>query len=115
MQDYWNDPPEEPDAPACIRKGCEEEPTLNENDMWVCECGKSWAFVQPIEPDPPDEPDEPVEAYKSPIKIYCSTCKAWTDEANHKFIDIAEGMFGEDRMTFECSECRQVSTSSRVG
>ena len=114
MHDYWNDPPEEPDAPACIREGCDEEPTLTADDVWKCECGATWAYVPEIEPDEPDEPEEEVEPYQRPIEVYCSTCKEWTDESRHKFVDISEGMIGEDRLTFECVKCKQESTSSRV-
>ena len=116
MHDYWNDPPDPPDAPPCIMEGCPGEPTLTGDEVWKCECGASWAFVHPIEPDlPDDQPEEPIEEYHPPIKVYCPTCKVWTDEGRHKSIDVGEGLFGEDQLTFECCECKKVSTSPRVG
>ena len=49
------------------------------------------------------------------IKVRCSTCEEWIDERKVEFIDISEGMMGEDRLTFKCPKCKKESTSSRVG
>jgi len=47
MNDYWNDPPEEPEVPEC----CEMEMECDRNGvLWCKNCGAQ------IEPDPEPEP-----------------------------------------------------------
>jgi len=57
----------------------------------------------------------PSYQFKKIIRVYCSTCDEWIDEDNTEFVDCEEGMFGEDRLTFICKECKMESTSSRRG
>ena len=54
------------------------------------------------------------EQWEPQIKVHCKKCDKWMDEALTVFIDISEGMQGEDRMTFRCPICKTVSTSTRV-
>jgi len=49
------------------------------------------------------------------IKVRCKTCNEWIDETKVEFINIEEGMMGEDRLTFRCPTCKETSTSPRVG
>lgn len=48
------------------------------------------------------------------IKVYCTKCKDWIDEKLVEFVNIEEGMFGEDRLTFVCPHCKKQSTSVRM-
>jgi len=56
MNDYWNDPPEEPEMPEC----CDEVMMLKDNGDCVCEtCGKVILRQPDIEPTPDVElPDD---------------------------------------------------------
>lgn len=59
MNDYWNDPPEEPEPPQCPRDDCDGYGELkhgHEDGMTLfCDtCGKEWDVDYPSEPDPPD-------------------------------------------------------------
>jgi len=58
--------------------------------------------------------DDPYEEYIPPVKVYCKPCQGWINEDTTEFLDISEGPMGEDKMTFRCPTCQQVSTSSRV-
>jgi hypothetical protein len=53
--------------------------------------------------------------YHKTIKVYCDGCKDWINEDDTEFVDISEGMQGEDRLTFICKKCKMESTSNRVG
>lgn len=53
--------------------------------------------------------------YERPIQVYCNTCKKWIDEKETKFINIEEGIQGEDILTFKCPVCSSVSSSKRLG
>ena len=61
MNDYWNDPPDEPDPPQCPRDGCEgwsdPEKERIEDGVLMCECDsctQKWF----IEPEPEYGPPE---------------------------------------------------------
>ena len=49
------------------------------------------------------------------IRVYCKNCKDWMDEASVEFLNIEEGMMGEDRLTFKCPKCHSKQISVRVG
>ena len=51
--------------------------------------------------------------FKKIIRVYCDGCKEWMDEDDTEFVDISEGVQGEDRLTFTCKKCKMESTSSR--
>ena len=53
--------------------------------------------------------------YRKTIRVYCKGCECWINEDYTEFVDISEGMQGEDRLTFICNECKMKSTSNRVG
>lgn len=53
--------------------------------------------------------------YKRLIQVYCNICKEWIDEKETKFINIEEGIQGEDILTFKCPVCSSVSSSKRLG
>jgi len=58
MNDYWNDPPEEPDEQTC--KKCDgygevAEETDNKILFRCFECDHEWSLPFPVEPDPPEE------------------------------------------------------------
>jgi len=66
MNDYWNDPPEEPEMPEC----CDEVMTLKDNGDCACEtCGK----LIPCQPDIEPMPDG------VDIGNTCRTCGKETD------------------------------------
>jgi len=54
MNDYWNDPPEEPEPPFCVR--CKEYMNVAENGLTAkCPvCGKEWAAQPQGIPEPAD-------------------------------------------------------------
>jgi len=54
------------------------------------------------------------EPYVPPITVNCVQCGRF-DETTVEFIDISEGMQGEDRLTFRCPTCKEVRTSNRLG
>lgn len=49
------------------------------------------------------------------IKVYCKECKEWIDETTVEFVDICEGIQGEDLLTFICPTCKTKSQSRRIG
>jgi len=53
--------------------------------------------------------------YERPIRVYCDTCKEFIDEKRVKFINIEEGIQGEDILTFKCPDCSSVCSSKRLG
>jgi len=53
--------------------------------------------------------------YKRPIVVYCNTCREWYDEKKVEFINIEEGMQGEDILTFKCPVCSTIRSSKRLG
>ncbi len=53
--------------------------------------------------------------FKRKIQVYCSHCSMWINEETTKFVNIEEGMQGEDKLTFICPDCGQTSTSRRYG
>ena len=53
--------------------------------------------------------------FEKTIRVHCKECDVWMDESSVEFLNIEEGMMGEDRMTFRCPICKTVSTSLRVG
>lgn len=75
MRDFWNDPPEYPEAPEC----CEDEMEINDDGSCVCaHCGKR------IEPPKEYEDSEvfqdvelPDDYFKGPEK--CPHGREWTD------------------------------------
>jgi Zn finger protein HypA/HybF involved in hydrogenase expression len=42
-----------------------------------------------------------------PIKVNCKKC-GLMDENDVEFIDIAEGVLGEDILTFVCPKCKKI-------
>jgi len=53
--------------------------------------------------------------YEKEIKVFCRKCREWINEREVEFVDIQEGIEGEDQMTFRCPKCKTKSTSTRVG
>lgn len=53
--------------------------------------------------------------FEKTIRVHCKECDEWMDEATVEFLNIEEGMMGEDRMTFNCPKCKTKNTSMRVG
>jgi len=51
--------------------------------------------------------------FQRKIQVYCSHCKMWINEDTTEFVNIEEGMQGEDKLTFKCPDCGQTSTSRR--
>jgi len=49
------------------------------------------------------------------IQVYCGFCKMWVNEETVEFLNIEEGMQGEDMLTFKCPDCGQKSISRRYG
>jgi endogenous inhibitor of DNA gyrase (YacG/DUF329 family) len=52
--------------------------------------------------------------YQKVITVRCSKC-GWMDEKAVKFINIEEGNWGQDILTFECPTCKKVMKSNRHG
>jgi hypothetical protein len=76
MQDYWNNPPEEPEIPEC----CELEMIVDDDGN--CKCSACGATIE-AQPDiePPDEPSEPwpPENKEPPESENCPHGKKWGD------------------------------------
>lgn len=53
--------------------------------------------------------------FEKTIRVHCKTCDEWMDEGTVEFLNIEEGMMGEDKMTFNCPKCKNKNTSVRVG
>lgn len=71
MNDYWNDPPEEPEMPEC----CNEVMTLRDNGDCVCEtCSKVIPRPPDIEPTPDIELPDDVDIINK-----CRTCGKATE------------------------------------
>jgi len=51
--------------------------------------------------------------YKKKIQVRCSYCEIWINEDKTEFVNIEEGMQGEDILTFICPDCGQTSKSRR--
>lgn len=60
MNDYWNDPPEQPEPPMC--KNCQE--FMESSDNWVTSkcpvCGQENRKTPQCDPEPPEKDDEPI-------------------------------------------------------
>jgi len=54
-------------------------------------------------------------SYKKKVQVHCKYCDSWINEEKTKFVNIEEGMQGEDILTFVCPDCGQTSTSKRYG
>ena len=52
--------------------------------------------------------------YERPIVVYCYTCREWYYEKKVEFINIEEGIQGEDILTFKCPVCSTVNSSKFV-
>lgn len=46
------------------------------------------------------------------MQVRCSTKNEWVDTEAVEFVDIEEGPFGEDRLTFVCPLCGETHTSA---
>ena len=102
MNDYWNDPPEEPELPGCPECDGDADYLRDEKDGQVLKCGEckhEWSLPFPVEPDPPEEivrDDEdvpPVSVGKCPHGNKWGDCGA-CDYAS----DIAYDAARESRM-----------------
>ena len=49
MNDYWNDPPEEPEVPEC----CDE--VMDVDDHGACSCTKCGKLIKPPEDPKPED------------------------------------------------------------
>jgi len=57
MNDFWNDPPEEPELPGCPECDGDADYVRDGKDGQVMKCGEcehEWSLPFPVEPDPPD-------------------------------------------------------------
>jgi len=76
MNDYWNDPPEEPEIPEC----CDLEMTVDNDGN--CKCSVCNATIE-AQPDigPLDDPTEPwpPKGEKPPESEECPHGKKWGD------------------------------------
>jgi len=52
--------------------------------------------------------------YRRKIKVNCDEC-GHINEEDTEFIDIEEGMMGEDILTFKCPICKKTKRSKRFG
>jgi len=95
MNDYWNDPPEEPEIPEC----CELLMIVDIDGNCKCfECGATIEAQPDIEPlDEPSEP-WPTEDEEPPESEICPHRNDWgeCDECYH-LSDIAYDSYREDR------------------
>jgi len=53
--------------------------------------------------------------YKKTIKVRCGKCNDYVDEDDTEFVNIEEGMQGEDILTFICPICNTRQRSRRLG
>ena len=49
------------------------------------------------------------------IQVFCTGCDLWMDEREVEFVNIEEGMLGEDILTFNCPYCKEEQRSKRLG
>ena len=50
-------------------------------------------------------------AWQRPMQVYCGKCKKWIDTDSTEFVNIQEGIFGQDIMTFICPTCKSEQES----
>ena len=58
MNDWYNDPPEEPELPLCPECDGDADYLRDEKSGQVLKCGEcahQWTLPFPVEPDPPEE------------------------------------------------------------
>jgi hypothetical protein len=89
MNDWWNDPPEEPEPPPCPEGGCDgfgEVVTLyaadgSEGDCFRCDvCGRTWPLPpEPDEPEPEDFFDEKDFMRSFTVPERCPHGREWGD------------------------------------
>ena len=53
--------------------------------------------------------------YQPKASVYCSGCKELHNVNDVEFLDISEGMQGEDRMTFTCPHDNETHTGTVYG
>lgn len=53
------------------------------------------------------------EQYHRKIQVRCKKCD-WLDEDDVEFVNIEEGMIGEDILTFICPHCKTKQKSTRL-
>lgn len=56
---------------------------------------------------------EAQEKIRRQVVVYCPKC-GWINETETEFLNVEEGLQGEDRLTFKC-KCGDVCTSVRRG
>lgn len=76
MNDYWNDPPEEPDLPPCPKCGsAESDIETTGDDTLICQdCDHTWTPKPEPEPLPEiyqEDPKEIAEALTEPAPVKC--------------------------------------------
>ncbi len=54
-------------------------------------------------------------AYDFPVTVVCPKCGQRFDEANVRFVNIEEDIFGRDVITFICPNCKDMVKSNRYG
>jgi hypothetical protein len=95
MNDYWNDPPDEPEPPEC----CEE--IMEVDEAGICRCALCGKTIEPQEDiEPRDEVTEPWPDYTEPPENdLCPHGKEWTAcDACDYASDIAYDAAREQRL-----------------
>lgn len=73
MNDFWNDPPEDPELPLCPECGSAQTDCVNDALSIIChDCGFKWI----PEPDPQPTPEdyangEEIEDFQPPEDNFC--------------------------------------------
>tara|TARA_R100001198_G_C5122635_1_gene144648 strand:+ start:81 stop:389 length:309 start_codon:yes stop_codon:yes gene_type:complete len=101
MNDWWNDPPEEPELPGCPECDGDTDYLRDEKSGQVLkcrECAHQWSLPFLVEPDPPEEvvrDDDDVPEY---AEGKCPHWNGWgdCDECDHAS-DIAYDAARESR------------------
>ena len=76
MNDFWNDPPEYPDAPEC----CEQEMDVEEDGRCICSaCGKIVLPYDDYEETPEPKFDELEQIDTECYPTECPHGNSWTD------------------------------------
>ena len=103
MNDWWNDPPEEPEVPTCEKcDGLGEVAKETEEEvLFRCfECDHEWRVKKAAEPDPPEDPqDRDDDEQPGQVEGKCPHGNEWhgCDHCDH-LSDLAFDAARETRM-----------------
>ena len=89
------------DDPAACEKACKEQAEAEQREFEKHAEEEERYFAE-------------MEAHGPSITVNCPTCGRM-DEQDVEFLDISEGLMGEDRLKFRCPTCHEIRESVRLG